>query len=69
MLDTPVKYACVFFTRLNLQSIIASRPVLFKDSQVMFSKLFANKMIALTTLMFIILIPLLLGLWWYMAQL
>ena len=35
----------------------------------MLRKLFANKMIALTTLMFIILIPLLLGLWWYMAQL
>jgi len=34
----------------------------------MFSKLFANKMIALTTLMFIILTPLLLGLWWYMSQ-
>lgn len=34
-----------------------------------YKKLFANKMIAITTLMVISLIPILLGLWWYMEQL
>jgi hypothetical protein len=35
----------------------------------MLNKLFANKMMAFTTLMFLTLVPVLLGLWWYMGQL
>ena len=35
----------------------------------MFKKLFANKMNAWVTLMVVTLLPILLGLWWYMGQL
>lgn len=35
----------------------------------MWNKLFANKMNAITTLMVLLLVPILLGLWWYMGRL
>ena len=35
----------------------------------MWKQLFANKMNAITTLMVLMIVPILLGLWWYMGQL
>jgi len=34
-----------------------------------YKKLFSNKMVAITSLMVIFLLPILVGLWWYMGQL